>query len=183
MGALVGVKGIEPNMRFRDGVTVRCLTLRRHSRVLVVLGRIELPSNDYQSFTLPLSYRTMVNRVGVEPTLTRIKSPSLNHSATGPFLECVTGLEPALYGFAIRCLTIQLHTHIFGGCPRNRTWHAFPRWSYSPLPHLEATHPYFWLLWVGLNYRPKSYQLFALPLSYTALNLVHRTGLEPVFPP
>ena len=47
------------------------------------------------------------------------------------------------YGFAIRCVTIPPRQLIFGGCPRNRTWRAFPRWSYSPLPHLEATHPYF----------------------------------------
>ena len=31
--------------------------------------------------------RYLVNRVGVEPTLTRIKSPSLNRSATGPKKE------------------------------------------------------------------------------------------------
>jgi len=55
----VGVKGIEPNVLFSDGFTVRCLTLRRHSRILVVPGRIELPSNDYQSLALPLSYRTV----------------------------------------------------------------------------------------------------------------------------
>jgi hypothetical protein len=52
--------------------------------------------------------------------------------------------------------------------------------GYAPLPvkdefyrlaaeTIRFTSP--WLLWVGLNYRPKSYQLFALPLSYTALNL------------
>ena len=68
MGPLVGVKGIEPNVLFSDGFTIRCLTLRRHSRVLVVLGRIELPSNDYQSLALPLSYRTM--EVGVRVELT-----------------------------------------------------------------------------------------------------------------
>jgi hypothetical protein len=60
MGALVGVKGIEPNMRFRDGVTVRCLTLRRHSRVLVVLRGIDPRSLSYQLSALPLSYRTGV---------------------------------------------------------------------------------------------------------------------------
>ena len=30
---LVGVPGIEPGMRFRDGVTVHCLTLRRHTLI------------------------------------------------------------------------------------------------------------------------------------------------------
>jgi hypothetical protein len=58
---LVGVKGIEPNMLLSDGFTVRCLTLRRHSRILVVLGRIELPYDDYQSPALPLSYRTVIS--------------------------------------------------------------------------------------------------------------------------
>ena len=57
---LVGVKGIEPNVLLSDGVTVRCLTLRRHSRVLVVLRRIELLSDDYQSPALPLCYRTLI---------------------------------------------------------------------------------------------------------------------------
>ena len=41
---LVGVPGIEPGMRSRDGVTVHCLTLRRHTLILVAVGRIELPT-------------------------------------------------------------------------------------------------------------------------------------------
>ncbi len=28
-------------------------------------------------------------------------------------MECVTGVEPACNGFAIRGLTVQLHTHIW----------------------------------------------------------------------
>lgn len=75
------------------------LPLKIPNRVLVVLGRIELPSNDYQSFALPLSYRTMlVNGVGIEPTMcfrSRIKSP-----------------DPSPLGSPV---------HIFGGRCVNRT--------------------------------------------------------------
>lgn len=41
---------------------------------LVVLGRIELPSNDYQSLALPLSYSTvLVARTGFEPVISALK--------------------------------------------------------------------------------------------------------------
>ena len=54
----------------------------------------------------------MVNRVGVEPTLTRIKSPSLNHSATGPILAKVERIELPTRGFGDRCSTTELHRHM-----------------------------------------------------------------------
>ena len=41
---MVGVLGIEPNMLLSDGVTVRCLTLRRHTLYLVAEGGNDPPT-------------------------------------------------------------------------------------------------------------------------------------------
>ena len=86
---MVGVAGIEPTVLFSDRFTVCDRTLRSYSRcleyvtgvepayygfairtltirgtrtLLVVLERIELSSNGYQPFALPLSYRTLLRR-------------------------------------------------------------------------------------------------------------------------
>ena len=90
MHILVGVKGIEPNMLLSDGVTVRCRTLRRHSRVLVVLGRIELPYDDYQSPALPLCYRTLIwcLRSGSNEHLRGFNSTLRPHQLLRHFIWC-----------------------------------------------------------------------------------------------
>ena len=65
---LVGVPGIEPGMRFRDGVTVHCLTLRRDAQykcgrfATLVLPRTSTASK-------PLVKESLAVRVGFEPTV------------------------------------------------------------------------------------------------------------------
>ena len=68
MGEMVGVVGIEPTVRFRDGVTVHCLTLRRHTRYLARVLGIEPRFAELEAAVLPLHYTDILaGRAGLEP--------------------------------------------------------------------------------------------------------------------
>ena len=66
---------------------------------MVRKGRIELPSTDYQSGALPLSYmRIMATRTGIEPVVSCVTGKRLNHSTNEPnCLEEHTGVSILLF--------------------------------------------------------------------------------------
>ena len=49
---------------------------------------------------------------GNDPHSYGVTSRRASMNTLRPIMECVTGVEPACNGFAIRGLTVQLHTHI-----------------------------------------------------------------------
>jgi hypothetical protein len=116
----------------------------------------------------------MVNRVGVEPTLTRIKSPSLNHSATGPFLVCRVRFELTTYGLRVRCSTTELPAHWSAWLDSNQ--HETDLQSVaSPFGYTRT----YWQRWRESNSRHAVLETAALPLSYTLIFLVGKGGFEP----
>ena len=94
-------------------------------------------------------------------------------------LEWPTGFEPALYGFAIRCLSRSATaTFSFGLIDGNRTRNLLNhnqmlyRLSYNQ--HQTGTPPRTQTLIVGFEIRN------AIHLHQGCISMVHSTGLEPV---
>jgi hypothetical protein len=105
------MEGIEPSPTVYHTVV---LTLTPHQRYLVVLGGNDPPSLPYQGTALPLSYRTMEVRVGVEPTCFRnlgFAIPSLTVRASDLFVH-QDGIEPPTPGSSIPCSTPELSRDI-----------------------------------------------------------------------
>ena len=68
----------------------------------------------YHANALPLSYtaKILIGRVGVEPTISRLKVGGLNHLSYRPVRSCETpaeGIEPPIFALTVRCLTAWLH--------------------------------------------------------------------------
>jgi hypothetical protein len=81
---------------------------------LVPSKGIEPLHPDYKTGPLPLRIRGLNLAVlgGNDPHSYGVTSRRASMNTLRPFMECVTGVEPACNGFAIRGLTVQLHTHI-----------------------------------------------------------------------
>jgi len=81
---LAGELGLEPRLMESKSTL---LPLEDSPMKLVVLLGYDPRSNDYQSFALPLSYRTMVGEDGIEPTHSKERvysPPRLSNFAAHP---------------------------------------------------------------------------------------------------